>query len=114
MTASRMAGATPAALSLAKFMHVLLAGGVAPSLAGLGLQGLPCRQTIAAPRFGAIACRPDCRQSNRRGRFHTYPERAGGSRVKNSAKARFCCDAALNPWQDFVITVRTVTLSQFG
>jgi hypothetical protein len=34
MTASRMAGATPAALSLAKFMHVLLTGGAACSPAG--------------------------------------------------------------------------------
>jgi hypothetical protein len=35
-------------------------------------------------------------------------------RRKNPARNRFCCDAALNPWQDFAIRVRTVLLSQFG
>src|ERR1700745_653823 len=35
-------------------------------------------------------------------------------RRKNPVRNRFCCDAALNPWQDFAIRVRTVLLSQFG
>jgi hypothetical protein len=34
--------------------------------------------------------------------------------LKKSATDRFCFDAALNPWQYFVISVRTVALSQFG
>src|ERR1700744_4107270 len=85
----RMVGATPAALSLAKF--------IASSLAPIVFAGKPEGKT----RQGEAL----------RLRDRVPPPRW---RTKIRVAIGFRCRAALNPWQDFVISVRTAMLSQYG